>query len=354
LTGHYKQINFSGVQTQQKANEYWRQYKNNTEEVKSKMIELKSIANKNKRFRTIDEFKKSLNRRNSSTGLSSEINLEIINEGVVNDINEKNESLNQLSQKTTVITAVIESPEETDQRPVFNQKHTPAQDKAKQELDVVEEEILKLTRLKELGLEPNDYSKKIRVLSKQKRKIKEKLKSLLKSNERMKKYRSMRKKLEILNRKHPEVMKSYKLIEEKVGRPQIETGQEGLLETIIKIAINGGAAEGRRHPEMIRTCKTLDDLNECLKEKGISDRFKHELIINYSQGFKISRSATYLRLLPRRANSSEGKRHVLTVPVKLIKARNTERKKHKTHFATATINYLKDLAVTMGSGPIFF
>ncbi len=70
-------------------------------------------------------------------------------------------------------------------------------------------------------------------------------------------------------------MKSYKLIEEKVGRPRIETSQEGLLGTIIKIAINGGAAEERRHPEMIRTCKTFDDLNECLKEKCISDRFQH-------------------------------------------------------------------------------
>jgi hypothetical protein len=284
LTGHYKQfndlINFSGVQTQQKANEYWRHHKNNTEEVKSKIIELKSIANKNKRFRIIDAFKQSLNRRNSSTGLSSEIDLEVINEQVVNDIEEKNESLNQSSKKTTVITAVIESTEETDQRPVFNQKHTPAQDKAKQELDGVKEEILKLTKLKELGLEPNDYSEKIRVLSKQKRKIEEQLKNLLKSNERMKKYRSIRrKKLENLNREHPEVMKNYKLIEEKVGRPRIETGEEGLLETIINIAINGGAAEERRHSEMIRTCKTLDDLNECLKEKGISDRFKHELII---------------------------------------------------------------------------
>jgi hypothetical protein len=83
----------------------------------------------------------------------------------------KNQSRYQSSKKTTVITAVIESTEETDQRPVFNQKHTPAQDKAKQELDVVKDEILKLTKLKELGLEPNDYSEKIRVLSKQKRKI---------------------------------------------------------------------------------------------------------------------------------------------------------------------------------------
>jgi len=41
--------------------------------------------------------------------------------------------------------------------------------------------------------------------------------------------------------------------------------------------------------------------------------------------------------------------------VKLAKARNTERKKHEdSHFASATISYLKDLAVLMGNGPFFF
>jgi hypothetical protein len=266
----------SGLETQQKANEYWRQHKNNVEEVKNKIIVLKSIANKNKRFRIIDAFKQSLNPKNSSTGLSNENIIEVIHEQIVNRNEEKSESLNQSSQKTTEITPVMDTTEESDQRPVCNSRHTPAQDKAKKELDGVKEQILKLTKSKELGLEPNDYSKQIKVLSKQKEKLEEKLKNLLKSNERMKKYRSIkRKKLESLNREHPEVMKNYKLIGEKVGRPRIETGQEGLLETIIKIAINGGAAEERRHSEMIRTCKTLDDLNECLNEKGFSDRFKY-------------------------------------------------------------------------------
>jgi hypothetical protein len=67
-------------------------------------------------------------------------------------------------------------------------------------------------------------------------------------------------------------MKKYKIIEGKKGRPRIETDQEGLLETIIHIAINGGAADGRRQSEIINTCKTLDDLNEYLKEKGLLDR----------------------------------------------------------------------------------
>jgi hypothetical protein len=52
---------------------------------------------------------------------------------------------------------------------------------------------------------------------------------------------------------------------------RIETSQEGLLETIIYIAINGGAADGRRQSEIINKCETLDDLNECLKEKNLLD-----------------------------------------------------------------------------------
>jgi hypothetical protein len=207
----------SGLETQQKANEYWRLHKNNVEEVKSKIILLKSIANKNKRFRIIDAFKQSLNPKNSSTGLSNENNIELVHELIVNRNEEQNKGLNQSSQKTTEITPVMDSTEESDQRPVYNSRHTPAQDKAKNELDGVIEQILKLTKSKELGLEPNDYSKQIKVLSKQKEKIEGKLKNLLKSNERMKKYRSIkRKKLESLNREHPEVMKNYKLIEERL------------------------------------------------------------------------------------------------------------------------------------------
>ena len=45
-------------------------------------------------------------------------------------------------------------------------------------------------------------------------------------------------------------------------------------------------------------------------------------------GFKLSRSATHLRLLPRRGNTLEGKRHVQTVPVRLIRPENSLRKKN--------------------------
>ena len=45
-------------------------------------------------------------------------------------------------------------------------------------------------------------------------------------------------------------------------------------------------------------------------------------------GFRLSRSAVYLRLVPRRGDLREGKRHVQTVPVKLLRSENSLPKKN--------------------------
>ena len=112
-----------------------------------------------------------------------------------------------------------------------------------------------------------------------------------------------------------------------------------LLKTIVDIVISQSSADERRRSSVLRTCTILDDL--------------HSELLN--RGFVLSRSALYHRLMPKRFNSSQGKRHVNTVPVKLIKATSNERKKHQdSHFAMATINYLKDLAVILGDGPVFY
>ena len=58
---------------------------------------------------------------------------------------------------------------------------------------------------------------------------------------------------------------------------------------------------------------TLDDLHSELKNLG----------------FSLSRSATYLQLLPWRGNTSKRYRHVQTVPVKLTRPENNLRKKNK-------------------------
>ncbi|CAF4770220.1 unnamed protein product, partial [Rotaria sp. Silwood2] len=60
-------------------------------------------------------------------------------------------------------------------------------------------------------------------------------------------------------------------------------------------------------------------------------------------------------LLPHRASSIDGRRHVNTVPVRLRRAQNDEHGKHEDgHFATATIRYMKDLASVFGNDCVFY
>lgn len=109
------------------------------------------------------------------------------------------------------------------------------------------------------------------------------------------------------------------------GRPRLECDQPDLLKAIADIALIGSATDDRRRTEMIRSCKTLDSLHEELR----------------AMGFNLSRSGTYLRLIPRNVTTIEGKRHVKTAPVKLLRAQATERKLHKDgRFTTATVRYV--------------
>ena len=101
------------------------------------------------------------------------------------------------------------------------------------------------------------------------------------------------------------------------GRPPIEAIEPELHDVLIQIAETVAcAADGRRRCEVIGTPITLDALHKKLEDMGI----------------KISRSATYLRLVPRNSSTFEGRRHVRTVPMRLIKASNNQRNPHVFHF----------------------
>lgn len=129
-------------------------------------------------------------------------------------------------------------------------------------------------------------------------------------------------------------------VRDTIGRPRIEEDHPLLLQTIIDLALQGSSAHERRRDETIRTVKTLDDLVDKLHE---------------DYGFNLSRSATYLRLLPRKSNSIEGKRHVNTVPVKLIRASNDLHKQHNdTKFALTTINNIHELASMLGPNEVTY
>ena len=98
------------------------------------------------------------------------------------------------------------------------------------------------------------------------------------------------------------------------GRPQKYDNTE-LIEAICRIAIPGSAAYERRRNEVIRTVKTLDQLTAALNHEGCD----------------LKRSSVYLHLLPRNSKTIEGKRHVHTAPLKLIKSQNSS---HATHVST--------------------
>ena len=68
-------------------------------------------------------------------------------------------------------------------------------------------------------------------------------------------------------------------------------------------------------------------------------------------GYRVSRTALYLCLLPRNSNTVEGKKHVNTVPVKLTRPQNNLRKKHPDRVFAAESSKAADTIVRM-LGPL--
>lgn len=92
-------------------------------------------------------------------------------------------------------------------------------------------------------------------------------------------------------------------------------------------------ADERRRTETLRTITTLTDLQKELEFCG----------------YEISKTALYHRLLPRRQNTLQGKRHTRTVPVKLSKPSNDEHKQHDdSRFCFITIENIKKLIALLG------
>ncbi|KAJ8867174.1 hypothetical protein PR048_033038 [Dryococelus australis] len=100
------------------------------------------------------------------------------------------------------------------------------------------------------------------------------------------------------------------------GRPCLEEEQSELLKAVVYLAMFGASAEERRRCEIVRTVHTLSELTDKLIELG----------------FNISRSATYIRLLPRRTDTREDKRHVVAVPVKLSRPEADHHKAHQDQY----------------------
>ena len=123
------------------------------------------------------------------------------------------------------------------------------------------------------------------------------------------------------------------------GRPRLEAEQPELLKAIADLAIFGASAEERRRCEIVRTIHTLSELTDKLIELG----------------FNISRSATYIRLLPRRVDTRQAKRHVVTVPVKLSRPEADHHKAHQDqYFSVGSIRSLETVASVLGPHSVTF
>ena len=122
-----------------------------------------------------------------------------------------------------------------------------------------------------------------------------------------------------------------------VGRPSVDLDQSGLCTAILELVGATSAADARRRSEGLRSVTTVDELADKLEE------------LNYN----VSRSAAYLRLLPRRADFREGKRHINTVPVKLLRPEHSLRKAHEDRmFAKAGIDYIIVLCEIFGPAAV--
>lgn len=216
---------------------------------------------------------------------------------------------------------------------------TPAQDKLKTQISLFQMECDLVVRgrdsLGAIESETRDVTKLRRQIDKCKKELRRKEQHMRHSQSHR---LSMKSKIKLAYNQSPIVANLLKA-RSVPGRPRLEEQQTELLKTIVDLAMFGASAEERRRSESVRSCQTLTDLHEKLKEHG----------------FQISRSGTYLRLLPRNYTTLEGKRHVVTVPVKLSRPEADHHKVHVDHhFCVATIRSLETLASILGPKQVCF
>ncbi|XP_052132755.1 uncharacterized protein LOC127752143 [Frankliniella occidentalis] len=216
---------------------------------------------------------------------------------------------------------------------------TPQQDKLQQNIVLLKNQLTSLVALDQSDLAPVGTRKELKRLRTQISEEENKLKIAQRDAQR--KRREREKKRTALNEalaSDPTLRKKLK-IRGQTGRPRVEVDQPLLLQTIVKMAQAHGGADARRRSESMQLCRTLDDLVAELRLAG----------------FNISRSATYLRLLPRRANAGDGPRHITTVPVKLVKAQTSEHRRHiDTEFALASVRQVECVVSVLGPAQAFF
>ncbi|CAG7734334.1 unnamed protein product, partial [Allacma fusca] len=319
---------------QEDCNEFWRDHRDKPDLVTQKLKELNQKINTQTNIYSFFE-KVKLKGKDNSSDVSSTYSE---NPGVPSTVS------NSLATSDASIMDCTESEQ------LEPDRECPAHLAATDKLARTNEKIDCLIQLKNVGIGlTSDQDKLLKTLIKKKQELKKKLHILEVGRKSSKKYREKkRKQMEKLKLNYPRLIPELREISsDKVGRPRLETSQPTLLQTIVKLVSPTGAAEDRRRSEKLRSCQTLDEILEQLNKKAYA--LKRILIKFIFSGFQLSRSSLYLRLLPRDSLTIEGKRHVQTVPVRLIRAQNNFRKKHVDfHFTAATMMWLKQIGEIIG------
>lgn len=194
--------------------------------------------------------------------------------------------------------------------------------------------------MKHAGLANENIKRQINQTKWELKSNKQQLNRLLNDAERQRKRRIKRKQLisDLSKDSHENANKLRRDNHQNPGRPPLHDSFPELHHAIVKIATAGAGADFGRRTDILNACLTLDDLRNTLLKDG----------------YELSRQSLYLRLIPKRKDSVERKRHVTTVPVKLRKVRNNQRKKHNdADFTFAMKKYLKNIASLFGPDQVF-
>lgn len=171
-------------------------------------------------------------------------------------------------------------------------------------------------------------------LQKQKSQLHARLSKLKKGQKASRKHRlAVSSKLKMIAEKHPDLMAGI-TPRDKPGRPSLNEAHPELMQLIENIAKQCGLADARRRSDTIRTIHTVRHLTTAV-----------------NASIPISKTAVYYRLEPPNPRTLDGRRHVTTVPVRMLRATNDHHKSHPdTYFAKATIDHCNQLASFIGPG----
>ncbi|XP_033217552.1 uncharacterized protein LOC117173210 [Belonocnema kinseyi] len=177
-------------------------------------------------------------------------------------------------------------------------RRTPVQDEISKKIASLRVDLLTVIQKQEAGLDSDSLGNEIKKLKAEISKNKGNLDSLKNNARRQKQFKDQRKNaLKRVCENHPDIAEKTLKIHETTGRPRLEVNQPDLMKTIIQLATFGASAEEKSGSEALNSCRTLPELCEELKIFG----------------YNISKSAAYLRLLPRNSKTIEGRKHVKNI-----------------------------------------